>query len=210
MHKKERLKEFNQYNIIDAAEKLFSEKGIVQTTMDDIAKEAQYSKSTIYVYFKSKEEIYSHIVRKSMVMLRNHLKDLLENSNGYEEMFKNICYELVRFQEEYPLYFESISGYIGCENEDFKEQPVLYDVYLLGEEVNQMLVQMVNQGMEESFFKSNLEPLHTVLIMWASICGIIRMAVQKQAYLEERTNCSKQHFLEYGFTMLLQSIRRDR
>ena len=49
--KENRLVRFNRQNILEAAERLFAEKGVRQTTMDDIAKAADYSKSTVYVYF---------------------------------------------------------------------------------------------------------------------------------------------------------------
>ncbi|MFQ8889928.1 MAG: TetR/AcrR family transcriptional regulator [Bilophila wadsworthia] len=38
-----------------------SEKGIAGTTMDDIAKAAEYRKTTIYNYFRSKEELVNHL-----------------------------------------------------------------------------------------------------------------------------------------------------
>lgn len=62
MNKKERLYEFNRKHILSAAKELFLEKGAAQTTMDEIAKKADFSKSTIYVYFKSEEEIFDYIV----------------------------------------------------------------------------------------------------------------------------------------------------
>ena len=44
-------------NISIVAEKLFMEKGINNTSMNDIARESGYSKATLYVYFKNKEEL---------------------------------------------------------------------------------------------------------------------------------------------------------
>ena len=66
---KEHLVRFHQQNILAAAEKLFSEKGVCQTTMDDISRAAEYSKSTIYVYFHSKDEIYNYIIPVSYTHL---------------------------------------------------------------------------------------------------------------------------------------------
>ena len=54
--RKQALEKFHRDSIMDAAGELFGKKGIDGTTMDDIAKLADYSKSTIYVYFKSKED----------------------------------------------------------------------------------------------------------------------------------------------------------
>ncbi len=52
-------------DIIDAAERVFFEKGIQQSTMDEIAREAEFSKRTIYVYFQSKDQIYYEIMLRA-------------------------------------------------------------------------------------------------------------------------------------------------
>lgn len=78
--KKEHLVRFHQQNILAAAEKLFSEKGMCQTTMDDISRAAEYSKSTIYVYFHSKDEIYNYIIHSYMCSLRDTLRDCIRET----------------------------------------------------------------------------------------------------------------------------------
>jgi AcrR family transcriptional regulator len=44
-------------DIINSAKKLMQQYGLKKTTMDDIAKAAVKSKSTLYYYFKDKEDI---------------------------------------------------------------------------------------------------------------------------------------------------------
>lgn len=44
--------------IAAAALQVFAQRGLHQTTLDDVAKEAGISKGTIYLYFKSKEELF--------------------------------------------------------------------------------------------------------------------------------------------------------
>ena len=56
--RKEKEKEIRRKDILDAAERIFFTKGYRSATMDDVAKEAEYSKRTVYVYFSSKEQIY--------------------------------------------------------------------------------------------------------------------------------------------------------
>ena len=46
-----------QQFIVDAAAKLFAQKGIENTSMDDIAKAVDYTRSTLYRYFNSFDEI---------------------------------------------------------------------------------------------------------------------------------------------------------
>ena len=56
--RKEREKQARQDAILEAAREIFFAKGLDQATIDDIAEKAELSKGTIYLYFKSKEELY--------------------------------------------------------------------------------------------------------------------------------------------------------
>ena len=51
--RKEREKLQRRNDIIDAAERLFFQHGFETPTMDDVAREAELSKGTLYLYFKS-------------------------------------------------------------------------------------------------------------------------------------------------------------
>lgn len=79
MSKKQALTEFHRGSILAAAERLFAEKGTEKTTMDDIAREAEYSKATLYVYFQSKEEIINAILLSGMVLLKKKIHEAIES-----------------------------------------------------------------------------------------------------------------------------------
>lgn len=62
--RKEREKEVRRQQILVAAKRIFSDKGFAKATMEDIAKEAELSLGTLYLYFKNKDELYvSHLLR---------------------------------------------------------------------------------------------------------------------------------------------------
>lgn len=50
-------------SILQAAERVFQKWGLNKTTMEDIASEAGKGKSTLYYYYKSKEEIFDEVVK---------------------------------------------------------------------------------------------------------------------------------------------------
>jgi AcrR family transcriptional regulator len=60
---KRRRKEARPAEIMAAALKLFSEKGFAATRLEDVAESAGISKATIYLYFRSKVELFVAIVR---------------------------------------------------------------------------------------------------------------------------------------------------
>ena len=52
--------------IISTAQKLFQQYGLQKTTMEDIARAMGKGKSTLYYYYKSKEEIFDAVLRTEM------------------------------------------------------------------------------------------------------------------------------------------------
>ncbi len=58
LDRKNREKEQRIQSILAVAKSLFFSKGYHKTTMDEIALEAGFSKPTIYLYFKSKDDLY--------------------------------------------------------------------------------------------------------------------------------------------------------
>jgi len=52
--------------IISVATNLFSRFGLEKTTMEDIARAAKKGKSSLYYYFKSKEEVFAEVIRKEI------------------------------------------------------------------------------------------------------------------------------------------------
>lgn len=65
-NKKEAVAALHRARIMTAAEKLFSEKGYEQTTIEDISKESEYSRRTIYAYYESKDDILHCIIEKGL------------------------------------------------------------------------------------------------------------------------------------------------
>jgi AcrR family transcriptional regulator len=57
------------------ARTIFAERGFQATTMDDIAKEAGFTKPILYQYFESKTELYREIVNQTAEKLLTSLRD---------------------------------------------------------------------------------------------------------------------------------------
>ncbi|MBA2737011.1 MAG: TetR/AcrR family transcriptional regulator [Pyrinomonadaceae bacterium] len=62
-----RRKENRPAEILKAALECFSERGFAATKLDDIAARADVTKGTLYLYFKSKEDIFESVVRREIV-----------------------------------------------------------------------------------------------------------------------------------------------
>ena len=65
--------------IIKAAIKNFSKTGFANTKMDDIAKTADVSKGTLYLYFQSKEDLFESICKSNLQIMIDTRSGLLQN-----------------------------------------------------------------------------------------------------------------------------------
>ena len=123
-------KEEKKCAIAKASIDLFCEKGIQQTSMDEIAKSAEVAKGTIYLYFKNKEEIIFTIW------------DML--SQQHDEAFQQRVTSNMSAKEKILEYY----NFSECEKEHNNEQMLtLYQHF-----VSSMLIDKT--GLYSAYFES--------------------------------------------------------
>jgi len=85
--------------ILDAAFEVFAEKGYPASTMDDIAEKVGVSKGALYLYFRSKEELFRAILDSEEAFLTEFLTQALRLEDLEHEagvVFDQIAGELHR------------------------------------------------------------------------------------------------------------------
>lgn len=96
--RRKRERENRKNAILKAARKLFFEKGFRQVTVENIARKAEFSKGSIYLYFNSKEEIYSQILLNDIDKFHDRVADILQGPSSASEA-------LIRVAEIYVDFF---------------------------------------------------------------------------------------------------------
>lgn len=194
-------------NIATAAEKLFLQKGIDSTSMSEIAKEAGYSKATLYVYFKNKEELVGFLVLESMRKLYDYISQALEQREGTKERYLEICKAMQKYQEEYPFYFKMVLETINIDFETTTFLPEEKETFLVGEQINELMAAFLQNGIDAGEIRADIEILPTILSLWGMISGHVQLAVNKEAYIGQQMGKTPTEFMDYGFEMLYESIR---
>ena len=67
-------RELRKQNILDSALSVFKNKGFEGSTMDEIAKDADFGKATLYYYFNSKEEIFVDLNEEKVIYGNNEVR----------------------------------------------------------------------------------------------------------------------------------------
>ena len=204
--RKKEPRSVHREKIASAASVLFMDKGIVATSMDDIAKAAGYSKATLYVYFENKEEIVGILVLDSMKKLYHYIVSALEQQETTKEQYNFICRGLVQYQEEFPFYFKMVLDKINIDFESHDYLPEEKETYQIGEEINEKIKEFLISGIDKGDLRGNLKIMPTIFNLWGMLSGLIQFAANKEEYIKKTMGLSKIQFLEHGFHMLYCSI----
>jgi len=89
--------EENKRFILEAAERVFAQKGYSVATMDDIAEEVQFSKATLYRYYKSKRDILFEIILDSFETVGLRIRKIKEKDETAEEKLREITRFALQF-----------------------------------------------------------------------------------------------------------------
>lgn len=113
--------------IIDAALKVFSQKGFSDTRMADIAKEANMSYGLIYHYFENKEKLFDAIVEDWWTGYYNELERLKTSTMPITEKFSQIVRYILNVYNSKPsqisIYVKEVSrGFAYHADEKGKEK----------------------------------------------------------------------------------------
>ena len=84
------MKSYNTFQdeILVASAVVFSKFGFKKTTMDEIAKAVRKGKSSIYYYFKSKEDIFQAIIEKESQLLNDELTKATSKENSAKDKIR--------------------------------------------------------------------------------------------------------------------------
>jgi TetR/AcrR family transcriptional regulator of autoinduction and epiphytic fitness len=94
--KQQIVAEFRHTEIIDAARTIFARRGFTLATMDEIAKEAGIAKGTIYLYFRSKTEVYKAVLDHDMESLKMSTLERIDAASTLRE--KIAAFSLARIE----------------------------------------------------------------------------------------------------------------
>ena len=90
LNKADVVTDFRRSQVLAAARERFSKHGLAGTTMDGIAKAAGVAKGTVYLYYKSKEDILRQILDEDLRNLHDDTVPLISGPGTIEEKLQRL------------------------------------------------------------------------------------------------------------------------
>lgn len=91
-----------QHQILDAASSLFKARGYDQTSIDDIAREADIARGTVFYNFESKEDIVFALRFRSLDEAKERALDLLAAGTPALQCIESFLVEVAQWTEKNP------------------------------------------------------------------------------------------------------------
>ncbi|HOI75894.1 MAG TPA: TetR/AcrR family transcriptional regulator [Syntrophales bacterium] len=160
--------------ILDSAAVVFREKGFRDSTIEDIAARAQIAKGTIYLYFKSKSDLYFCLVQPALECLSKRLIQIAEDKDdGPDNRIRRLARAIYEFYDKdtdayYLLIRYNEEEYSKLLPEDRIERfKCIMRCNLKQGEI------VIREGIEKGVFK-DVNPYAGAVIFWSAFIGMIQ------------------------------------
>jgi AcrR family transcriptional regulator len=176
--RKAREKQIRHQQILDAAYEVFNEVGFFAATMDQIAERAELAKGTIYIYFKSKEEVYFSLLSNGLNILLALLEEMKRNEPPADQLLEQTARTLFRFYKDHTSYFR-IFMTMQQEHMQAKLSPEL--AQHLNEQATSIL-NILSAQIERLVANGScsVNPWHVANILWGAFTGITQLAITRE------------------------------
>lgn len=179
--RRKREKEERKQAIIDAAEKVIFSQGLEQATMEEIAREAELSKGTLYLYFKNKTELYLAICERGSNLLNSRFAKVLAEDRTGIELMRKLGETYLNFVLEYPDYFNAFIHYETLQDVEELENSDMAQVCENNvREAMTFTIRALQIGMQDGTIDDSYDPRELAVLIWGSTRGMIQITHMKK------------------------------
>ena len=224
--RREREKEQRRNEILDAAEELFLSRGYDNVHMDDIAKEVELGKATLYLYFENKEALFFSIslrALKTMVKMAEEAAD--KESKGMKKVtaYRNAYYAFMR---EYPDHSQilSVSPSIQFDRKSIdhlnntkqsgslgkllKAKDIYMEIIKTRKELLDHVYESIQIGRDDGTIRTDIDPIILAILTMIISEGFQDMPIEFKSALTDR-GVKYKDFLDGVMLLVGQMIASD-
>lgn len=201
--RKEREKAARREAILEAAKAVFAEKGLLGSTIDEIAERAELGKGTIYLYFKAKEEMLMALMEEGLALLAERMSRAVDPALPADENLRRISDAYYRFSREEPQYFKLVAFF--CQT-DIKAKAGSEPQELHGSDCLKGLAAVIQRGIDEGIFAPSVDAWKAAAIGWASSNGILLLFEQDPEH-GRRLNLEVEDLLKASTELFIRGLK---
>ena len=206
LSRKERERLAREAEIIAAAEKLFIAKGFDNTTMDEIAKAAEFTKRTVYLYFTSKENLFYGVLINGLKQLFSYIDEAIASGKTGFDKIQGIRGALNRFVKESPDIYRlmNYTQYIKSTSETI---PNHQELMKLNSRLFSQFYQVFDAGIADGSIRSDFKMPLGVFSLFFMTTGFMGRISEAGSVYAERFDINMDELIQYTFDMMDDFIK---
>jgi AcrR family transcriptional regulator len=204
--RKQKEQEERKKTILNAAREAFFEKGFMAATMDGIAEACDLAKGTLYLYFRSKEELYFSVLAEGLSLLKQDFDRIPGLLLPADLLLEEVLKTYYGFYERNPRYFRIV---FLSSLPDFRERTpdeLLKKCVDEGRKCLQVVSDIIAKGIESGIFR-NVDAWAAANILWSTVNGIVMNYEQGPLHRNEILKLPLQEMLYEALDLAVNGLR---
>jgi AcrR family transcriptional regulator len=198
--RKERQKEELRGKILLAAKELFMAKGFEDTSIRNIAERIEYSPTTIYLYFKDKDEIFLALHNEGFVLLNQYFKPLAHVADPFERL-KAIGKAYITFALEHGEFYDLMFIMRSPMNSLDKDESSWEE----GHRAFGFLVNTITECISKGHF-AGMNPEILSFTIWSMVHGISSLQIRDRCSVISEAN--QKDLAQNASNMVIEILER--
>ena len=173
--RKEKQKLEIRKKILEASMKLFTTEGFEKVSIRKIADIIEYSPTTIYLYFKDKNEILFELCEEGFIMFEKLNSNLIKINNPLNRLHK-MGENYVGFGLQYPEYYDLMF----IQNAPMDRLAQMNDgKWVHGDRALDLLRSIIKECMTQKIIKKG-DVDSVTMAVWGMVHGLVSLAIRKR------------------------------
>ncbi len=190
--RKEREKDARKQDILHKAIKVFSRRGFVKTSMEQVADETSLAVGTLYRYYSSKEELYVSIVFEAIATMHEGLQQIAESDAPSTQKLDKIWTYFYQFYETNPMYYQAFLFLHDPGFADAFFKAAYGSVERCSSKSFQVLARVIQEGVEGGDFYPD-KPHEVADYLWSAFVGLVNLAETRKQLGTTASNLQELH-----------------
>jgi len=210
LSKRDKEKQAHEKEILTAAEKIFCLKGYEDASMDEIAKEAQFTKRTVYQYFENKDDLYFAVVLRGYKKLFLKITEVNKRQqSGYEKLEKS-CRSYYQFYRENPDFVRLINYWGHVRKKSTEEGRNKNELIQFNKIMLQDIKEIIEEGRADGSIQYELDSEKTALSLMFLITGFFKQLTSTGDNFTDFFSLNPEEFSFYTIDLVIKPLKRSK
>ncbi len=175
--RRQREREERRTSILDAAHTVFSSKGFEQSKMGDIATQAELSKGTLYLYFKSKDDLFTALATRTLGSIATAFEQLESTATDGLGALKKMLNMYADTVLDDPQLFRIMIGRFAHGNLIDPDTPSFDEHRDQVERLISALIMAIERGIKDGSVRATINPRQTSHQLWGGLLGTMLIRI---------------------------------